>query len=252
MKITVFGLGEAGSLIAADLAARGAEVDAFDPAEVPTPAGVRRHEDAIAAVPGADLVLAITASDDSRAAMSQAWNAIPGNAIYADLSTSSPQLKLELAGVAAERDTAFADVALMAPVPGRGLATPALASGTGAEGLAAAFNPLGGRVEVIGGGAGAAVARKLTRSVVTKGLAALVSESMAAAEAAGEGEWAWRHVVDLLTSTDEDFVRRLIEGTQIHTERRLVEMEAVRDYLLELGVPADMTTGTIEQLRRAV
>ena len=39
-RICVFGLGEAGSLIAADLAAAGVEVHGYDPAGVATPPGV--------------------------------------------------------------------------------------------------------------------------------------------------------------------------------------------------------------------
>lgn len=252
MKITVFGLGEAGSSIAADLAASGVVIEAFDPADVPTPRDVRRHGDPAAAVSGTNVVLALTAAADSEVAMTQAWEAIPDDAIYADLATSGPQLKRKLAGVAAERGSAFADVALMAPVPGNGLSTPALASGTGARDLARVVNPLGGRIEVVGSEAGMAAGRKLIRSVVTKGMAGLMREAMAAAEVIGDQEWAWRHFVELLESTDESAMRRLMEGTEIHARRRLAEMEAARELLAALGVPADMTSGTVEHLRRAL
>lgn len=252
MRVTVFGLGEAGSLIAADLAAGGVEVDGYDPADVATPEGVRRYGDPLSAVIDPDLVLSIAASADSRRVMAQAWDAIVDDVVYVDMATSSPGLKRELAGVAAERDVPFVDVALMAPVPGRGLSTPALASGSGAARLAEALNPLGGRIEVIGDEAGAAAARKLTRSVVTKGLAGVIRESITVARAAGDENWAWQHIVDLMGSADETFIRRLTEGTDIHAGRRLTEMEAARDYLEDLGVPSDMTTGTIEHLRRAL
>lgn len=250
-RVTVFGLGEAGSLIAADLARAGADVHGYDPADVPEPPGVGIYEDPATAADGAELVLSITAAADSRGAMSQAWERIQPGCVYADLATSSPGLKHELAARAAERGVPFVDVALMAPVPGRGLSTPALASGVAASSFAEFINGLGGRVEALDADAGAAAARKLTRSVVTKGLAALVRESMAAARASGDEEWAWAHIVDLLETTDAAFVERLIEGTDRHTERRLEEMEAVAAYLVELGVPADMTQGTIAHLRRA-
>lgn len=252
MKITVFGLGEAGSSIAEDLAVAGVEVEGFDPADVATPNGIRRHDDPVSAVSGADLVLAITASADSERAMAQAWESIPDDAIYADMATSAPQRKQRLAGVAAERGSPFADAALMAPIAGNGLSTPTLASGTGAAGLAEALNPLGGNIEVIGPDAGVAAARKLMRSVVTKGLAGLVREAMTAAEATGDAAWAWQHLVDLVESADETSMRRLVDGTELHAKRRIAEMEAARDYLFGLGVPFDMTTGTIEHLRRVL
>lgn len=250
MRVTVLGLGEAGSLIAADLVRVGAEVHGFDPADVATPEGVHRHNFPTSAVAGAELVMAITAAADAKEAMAQAWEVIGPETVYADMATSSPKLKQELAAIAAEAGVPFVDVALMAPVPGRGLSTPALASGPGAEIMAAALNPLGARVDAIGGDPGAAQARKLTRSVVAKGLAGLVREAMAAATAADDEGWAWGHIVELLESTDEAFISRLIEGTELHVERRLAEMESALAYLNDLGVPADMTAGTIEHLRR--
>jgi len=251
MRVTVFGLGEAGSPIAADLARVGVEVHGFDPADVVTPEGVHRHDLPQSAVAGAELVLAITAAADAKAAMAQAWELIGPEVVYADLATSSPQLKLELAGIAAERGVTFADVALMAPVAGQGLSTPALVSGPGAEIMAAALNPLGARLQTIDDAPGSAQARKLIRSVVTKGLAGLVREAMAAARATGDEEWAWSHIVELLESTDEAFIGRLIAGTDVHAERRLAEMEAAAQYLTDLDVPAEMTRAVIAHLRRA-
>lgn len=251
MRITVFGLGEAGSLIAADLARVGVEVHGFDPADVPTPEGVHRHQLPTSAVAGAELVAAVTAAADSKEAMAQAWELIGPETVYADLATSSPTLKVELAGIAAEAGVPFVDVALMAPVPGNGLSTPALASGPGAQIMAAVLNPLGARLDPIEGGPGAAQARKLTRSVVTKGLSSVVREAMAAARAAGDEEWAWSHVVGLIESADAEFLERLISGTELHAKRRLAEMEAAVAYLSELGVPADMTRATVDHIRRA-
>jgi 3-hydroxyisobutyrate dehydrogenase-like beta-hydroxyacid dehydrogenase len=184
--------------------------------------------------------------------MDQAWEVIVPETVYADLATSSPTLKRDLAARAGRGAVAFADVALMAPVPGRGLATPALACGDGAARFAEVMNPLGGRIEVIAGEAGDAAARKLIRSVVTKGLTALIIESMEAASAAGEEDWAWDHIVETLTATDEAFIDRLLEGTGAHAERRLAEMEATGEFLEHLGVPGDMTAGTIAHLRRAL
>jgi 3-hydroxyisobutyrate dehydrogenase-like beta-hydroxyacid dehydrogenase len=250
MLITVFGLGEAGSLIASDLADAGVDVQGFDPAGVPTPRGVTRHEVPATAVKGSRLVIAATAAADAQRAIAQAWDEMRRGTIYADLSTAPPRLKLDLGDTAALRGLPFADVALMAPVPGNGLATPSLASGPGAEAYAGIVGERGGVIEVIGDRPGDAAARKLLRSVVTKGLAALVIESLEAAGAHGEMEWAWEHVAGLIASADESFVRRLISGTPHHVDRRLVEMESARAFLQDLGVGPNMTSATVESLRR--
>jgi 3-hydroxyisobutyrate dehydrogenase-like beta-hydroxyacid dehydrogenase len=250
-RIAVFGLGEAGGCIAADLVDRGAQVHAFDPASRPTPAGVTRHEAPSTAVQHAVAVLAVTAAADAETAVLQALDAIPVSAVYADLSTASAEHKRRLARLADRRSLAFADVALMSTVKGSGLATPQLASGSGAAGYAALVRELGAQVEVIGEQPGDAATRKLLRSVVTKGLAALLIEVMRAATEAGLAGWAWDHLTSELTTLDEAFLRRLVEGTAPHAERRQHEMEAVSQLLTDLGVEPRMTNAIVDSLRAA-
>ena len=250
MRIALFGLGEAGAAIGTDLAAVGAEVHGYDPAEVATPAGVRRHSDATSAVADCHLVLAVTAAADAPTALKQALDAIPSGAVYADLATSAAGLKQRLAADAAAAGLLFADVALMSPVPGKGLGTPALASGPGAGAFVGMMAPLGMPVELAGETAGDAATRKLLRSVVMKGLAALVAESMQAAHAAGFADETWTNIVGQITAADEGLIRRLVDGTGPHAVRRLHEMEASADMLDELGVEPVMTRSTVESLRR--
>lgn len=250
MRLTVFGLGEAGSLIAADLAAAGAEVRGYDPADVSTPRGVERHDEPASAVEGSRFVLAITAAADAQKAIAQAWNAMRRGTVYADLSTAPPGLKVDLADTAAIRGLSFVDVALMGTVPGNGLATPALASGPGAVSYAETMNGLGGDVEVIGEDPGEAAARKLLRSVITKGLTSLMIESLEAGERHGTSEWLWPYLVDQLSSIDEPFLRRLLEGTPKHIDRRIVEMESAETFLISLEVEPLMTRATTEALRK--
>jgi 3-hydroxyisobutyrate dehydrogenase len=249
-RVCVFGLGEAGSLIAGDLAAAGVEVHGYDPAEVGTPPGVVRQADARTAVRGAEVVLAVTAAAEAPGALGQALHDIPAGAVYADLATASAGLKRQLAATAAGAGLGFTDVALMAPVPGNGLRTPALASGPASAAFVAALVPLGMPVEDAGGEPGLAATRKLLRSVVMKGLAALIIESLEAAEAAGLTAETWDTVVAQLTEADEALVRRLVAGTGRHAARRTHEMEATVDLLAELGVEPTMTRATATQLRR--
>ena len=250
MRVTVFGLGEAGSLYAADLVAAGAEVHGYDPAPVATPDGVVRHDDPVAAVSGADVVLALTAAADAPTGMTQAIDAIPHAAIYADCSTASAGLKRQLAATATEAGLAFVDVALMSPVPRRGLRTPALASGSGAARFVEVMVPLGMTVADDGPEAGRAAARKLLRSVVMKGFAALIIEAIDAARSAGLEDETWQNLVGQFTDADEAFMRRMVDGTAPHALRRLHEMEAAAELLGELGVDPVMTRGTVESLRR--
>lgn len=252
LDVAVFGLGEAGGEIAAGLAAAGAAVAGYDPADVPDPAGVARVPYPTEAVAGVDMVLAVTASADAPAAMAQALDAIPAGAVYADLATASAGIKRDLAQTAAGRGLDFADVALMSTVPGKGLRTPVLVSGSGAVRYGELLAPAELPLEVLGDEPGLAATRKLLRSVVLKGFAALVIESLRAAEAAGLAEETWANLVDQFTAVDGEFLTRMVLGTDTHALRRLHEMEATTELLQDLGVDPVMTTGTVESLRRAV
>jgi 3-hydroxyisobutyrate dehydrogenase-like beta-hydroxyacid dehydrogenase len=248
--ITVFGLGEAGSLIAADLAAAGADVRGYDPADVPTPAGVERFDDPRQAVRKARLVMAITAAADAQAAIAQAWDVIGRGTIYADLSTAPPSLKEDLNDTATLRGLSFADVALMSTVPGKGVSTPSYASGSGAAAYADLVNPLGASVEVLGDEPGRAAQRKLLRSVFVKGMTSTLIEAMEAAEAAGESEWFWEHIAATIADADEQLLDRLVAATGTHAERRRKEMEAAAQLLEILEVDPIMTRAAAERLRR--
>ncbi len=249
-RVAVFGLGEAGSLIAADLAAAGVPVTGYDPANVGTPAGVDRVDAPREAVGGADFVLGITAAADAVTALEQALDAIAPGTVYADLSTAAPSLKQRLDDIARTAKLGFVDVALLAPVPGKGLRTPAGIAGSGSRAFGDAFGALGMPVDVVGEHAGDAALRKLLRSVMMKGLAALLIEAMRAGHAAGVGDWLWRNMADQLTRADGALLARLVAGTKPHARRRLQEMEAAGELLDDLGVDPVMTRSTIESLRR--
>lgn len=248
-RIAIFGLGEAGSLIACDLAAAGADVHGFDPAAVATPQGVTRHDQPEDAVSGASIVMAITAAADAQTAIAQAWDRIKRGTLYADLSTAPASLKEDLNDTATLRGLAFADVALMGTVPGHRIATPALAAGSGAERYAAAINALGGCVEVVSDQAGDAATRKLLRSVFVKGLAGVLIEALRGADAAGQGDWLRTHLVAIIEDADEALLRRLVAGTARHAVRRTDEMVHAATLLRQLGIEPLMTDATAATLR---
>ena len=172
----------------------------------------------------------------------EALPALAADALYADLNTAAPALKRELAVLAGNR---FADVALLGPVPAKGIATPALASGPGAQEFAAALAPLGMPVTVVSDQAGDAAAMKLVRSVFMKGLAASAMESVAAAEAAGHGDWLKDEIAAVI---GRPLLDRLLEGSRAHAARRVDEMEAAAELLVEFGVEPRIARASAELL----
>lgn len=246
--VAVLGLGEAGGAIARDLVAAGAAVRAYDPA-VPAPDGTVAATGEADAAAGSDLVLSVNSAHDAAAAL-RAGIPGAGGAVWAEMNTASPGLKRELAATAAAAGVRFADIAIMAPVPGRGLSTPMLASGDAAADAAAILTGLGASVEVMDAGAGAAATRKLLRSVFFKGLAASVVEALEAARAAGCEDWLRANIVEELVAAGEPTVDRLVAGTHRHAVRRAAEMAAAADMLVELDVPPTMAAASRDLLRR--
>ena len=227
--VAVLGLGEAGGRIAADLVAAGAEVRGFDPAPLEVE-GIERAPDTASAVAGCELVLSIASASAARRVAEAALPALAPGAVYADLNTAGPPLKRELGELVGDR---FADVALIAPVPARGLATPTLASGPAAQTFAELVVPLGMPVDVVSAQPGDAAALKLLRSVFMKGLAAAALESMAAAEAAGHADWLEGQLAGVIGA---GLLERLLEGSRVHAARRVDEMDAACELLVSLGV----------------
>lgn len=235
-RVAVLGLGEAGGRIARDLREAGAEVSGFDPAV----AG--GAPDVAGAVEGADVVLSLNSAAVARRVAESALSAL-GDALYADLNTSAPALKRSLAELVGPQ---LVDVALLGPVPSRGLATPALAAGPRAAEFAALLAPLGMPVEVVSDVVGAAAQRKLLRSVFMKGVATAAVESLAAAERAGERAWLHDELVEVI---DAQLLDRFVEGSHTHAVRRTEEMEAAADLLRELGVEPHMAAASAAVLK---
>jgi 3-hydroxyisobutyrate dehydrogenase-like beta-hydroxyacid dehydrogenase len=249
--VGVLGLGEAGSAIAADLVAAGAVVRGFDPLGPAraVPGSIACSGDADAAR-GCALVISLTCAHEAQDALSAALPGLSPGAIYADLNTASSGLKVALAERAAAAGVAFADVALLSPVPGHGLRTPMLASGPGAQDYARIARGLGASVEVLAGPPGAAAARKLVRSVFYKGMAAAVVEALRAAEAAGCEDWLRDNIRHELATASAATVDRLEQGSVQHAVRRTDEMAAAAGLLRELGVPPRVAEASEQWLRQ--
>jgi 3-hydroxyisobutyrate dehydrogenase-like beta-hydroxyacid dehydrogenase len=252
--VAILGLGEAGSLIAADLVAAGALVRGFDPAvrAADVDARITECEGEADACRGAAVVLSLTCAHEAENALAEALRGIASPAIYADLNTASSGLKARLADRAAAAGIEFADVAIMSPVPAGGLRTPMLACGPAAARFERILGDLGGRVEVLAGPPGTAAARKLVRSVYYKGLAAAVIEALRAARAAGCEDWLRENIRQELASASRLTVDRLEDGSVRHARRRADEMTAAADLLTELGVAPRIAEASAHWLRQLV
>jgi 3-hydroxyisobutyrate dehydrogenase-like beta-hydroxyacid dehydrogenase len=246
--VTVLGLGEAGSAIARDLLDAGARVRGFDPFQ-PAPEGVEASVNASAAVASADVVLSINSATVALEVAETVAPVLDRTALFADLNTAAPALKRALAEVVGGKGVRFADVALLRGVPGLGIRTPSLVSGTGAEEFAATFRSFGMPVTEVGTEAGEAAARKLARSVFMKGIAAALGEALAAGERLGCEDWLRTDIAATMEGADARLLDRLVEGSRVHAVRRVEEMASAVSMLEELEVEPRIAAASEAWLR---
>jgi 3-hydroxyisobutyrate dehydrogenase-like beta-hydroxyacid dehydrogenase len=252
VSVAVLGLGEAGAAIAGDLMKAGARVVGFDP-RTDVAEGVPRAGSPEEAVSGAELVLSVNSGDAALPAARSVAGSLGQGRLFADLNSAGAPLKRELAAVIEPSGALFADVALMATVPGRGVRTPALVSGSGAELFAERMGPLGMPVQVVGPEPGQAAVRKLLRSVFMKGLAAAAIEALSAAAAAGCEDWLREEIAAELTSADAARLERLETGSRKHAARRVHEVRDASALLRELGIEprvSEAAAGWLAQLQQ--
>ena len=255
--IGFIGFGEAGVSIASGLRSAGIQqLFAFDIASESSDRGPLIHDRAAASgttlVPSsaeltaqARLLLSTVTSSQALAAARQAAPALDSGHTYADLNSVSPALKREIAAVIGATGAGFVEAAVMAPVTPYGHRVPMLLGGDAAPGFVETLAPFGMRLQVLAGDVGTAAAVKMCRSIVVKGLEALLCECVLGASQYGADE----HV---FASLDESFPgiewRKLADYTigriVVHGERRAREMEEVSETLRAIGVDPIMAEAT--------
>jgi len=258
-RIAVIGFGEAGRILAAGWAASGRfDVSAWDILMHDTVArdgmlaaaqerNVAMATSHAAAIRGAGIIVsAVTANSATDVARDAAPSLLPGQ-IFADINSVSPATKKVNAKVIEQADGVYVDVAVMAPVPPYGLAVPMLLGGAGAEAFASRMQGMGMRLDVVGSEVGAASAIKMCRSVMVKGIEALVVECCLGARRYGVEE-------RVLASLDETFAKLrltdradyLVSRVVVHGRRRAAEMREVAATLDEANVTPRMARATAE------
>lgn len=247
MIIAILGIGEAGGLLARDLVAKNVQVRGWDPLPRNLPANLGFAISNSAAASGAEVVLSVNwASAALEVALEVAPVLQPGQ-LYADLNTSAPQLKREIAPIIEKTGALFVDAALMDPVPPKGLGTQVLASGSGAEMFAEKMGPLGMPITLVDGEAGIAATHKLVRSILYKGVAAVIMECLDAADALNMREYARTQMLKIIS--DEAMIDRFVSGSIKHARRRVHEMEAVVEMLNSVGVSAFTSQAALMKLQ---
>ena len=166
--------------------------------------------------------------------------------VYADLNSVSPALKRQIASVIDASGAKFVEVAVMAPVAPYGHKVPMLAGGPAARAFAERMAPLGTRIEVLDGATiGAAAAVKMCRSIIVKGLEALMCECVLGASQYDADELVFKSLKESFPGIDwKKLADYMVGRVAVHGERRAREMEEVSETLRAIGIEPIMAEAT--------
>jgi 3-hydroxyisobutyrate dehydrogenase-like beta-hydroxyacid dehydrogenase len=259
MTIALIGYGEVGRILAEDLRARGVAVRAYDLKldkadsaqllrEHAAAHGVELAASAAAAARGATLVIsAVTASQAVPVATAVA-PALAAQAFFLDFNSASPGAKIRAAEAVHAAAGRYVEGAVMTSVPPYRSRVPLLLGGPHAEALKPLLDQLGFAPKVHSPQLGLASATKMCRSVMIKGLEAMVIESFTTARAHGVEDAVIASLQETFPGIDWEaqaayFFQRVIE----HGRRRSEEVREVAVTVREAGLEPFSAAGTADR-----
>ena len=195
-----------------------------------------------------DLIIsAVTASNTLAVAQEAAQVVRPGS-VFLDLNSASPGTKQQAAAVIDGRGSDYVEAGVMTSVPPYGVRTPMLLGGAQAAALAQLLTGWGMDAKAVSDQLGVASAIKMCRSVMIKGLEALVIESYSTARKYGVEAYVLPTLQETFPSIDWEqqgayFFSRVVQ----HGKRRAEEMREAANTVLEAGFDPWMATATADK-----
>jgi 3-hydroxyisobutyrate dehydrogenase-like beta-hydroxyacid dehydrogenase len=250
--IGIIGLGEVGRTFAQGLQPKVDAIYAWDtnPAQLQACNSLHIHACASSAevCAKADLIIsAVTASSTLAVALDLAETLKPGQ-LFLDVNSASPGTKQQCSKVVEAQGAHYVEAGVMTSVPPYGIQVPMLLGGRQAQALAQVLTAWTMDAKAISTEIGVASAIKMSRSIMIKGLEALVIESFTNARKYGVE----KEVIATLEETFPDldwhkqaayFYSRVVQ----HGKRRAEEMREAANTVSETGIEPIMTAAIAQK-----
>jgi 3-hydroxyisobutyrate dehydrogenase-like beta-hydroxyacid dehydrogenase len=260
--IGFIGFGEAGWSFSSGLrkANPNLRITAYD-IRFPTDEGMRDRAAALgviavdavdASIAEPDMVLSFVVAKASVEVAEASAVVMHAGQFYVDCNSTSPQMKQRVEAALADCPAGMVDSAVMSGLPGNRHKVPMNLSGLDAEEVAGLLNALGCVCDPMGEVVGAASALKMMRSVMMKGIDALLLECIQGARHYGAAEAALASLADSYPCID--WVARApksLSRASEHAVRRASEMREVSDTLRAVGVEPMMAEATSRRIALA-
>ncbi|MBZ0147164.1 MAG: DUF1932 domain-containing protein [Pseudorhodoplanes sp.] len=261
--IAFIGFGEVGKRFSRDLIANegvnivGYDILLDDPARRPAmedaarAIGVTCATSANAACRGADIVISAVTADKTEAVAADTARFLTAGQIYLDVNSASPSTKTRAAAAVNKSGASYIEAAVMAAVLQPGIRVPILAGGPAAQEAAQRLNALGMNLTPVAREYGRASAIKLCRSIMIKGIEALMVDCARATR-----HWnVEREVFASLTETFPsigwpELADAMAERVATHGVRRAAEMREAAEMLAEMGLESELARAVADAQER--
>jgi 3-hydroxyisobutyrate dehydrogenase-like beta-hydroxyacid dehydrogenase len=257
--IGLVGYGEVGRILAEDLRERDVRIVAYDiklgsdPAGQPLREHASRYGVALMASHAdlagqADLIVSAVTASQAVSVAEACAGTVKNRAWFLDFNSASPGAKQRAAALIDGGGGRYVEGAVMTSVPPHRLRVPLLLGGSGAGELAPRLVQLGFAARVASEKLGVASAVKMCRSVMIKGLEAMVIEGFTTARAYGVENEVLTSLKETFPGIDWErqgayFFQRVIE----HGRRRSEEVREVAQTVREIGLEPWSARGTAER-----
>ena len=169
--------------------------------------------------------------------------------LYADMNSASPMVKQAVQRIIEGAGAGFTEAAVMAAIPPNRHKSPLLLAGASAQAFEDAVKPIGMVTEVMGTEVGKASATKMFRSIIMKGIEALLLECLVAAGRYGVDAKVLESVNASIPGLDWRKQADYFAGrTAVHGVRRAHEMEEVAQTLDAMGIDPIMAGAAAKRI----
>jgi 3-hydroxyisobutyrate dehydrogenase-like beta-hydroxyacid dehydrogenase len=257
-RVGLVGYGEVGRILAEDLRERGVAVVAYDiklatPAEQPLRRHAGQHGVILASThhqlaSQADFIVSAVTASQTVAVAESCAAAVRRDAFFLDFNSASPGAKIAAADRVGAAGGRYVEAAVMTAIAPYRIRVPLLLGGPAAPALQPLLMTLGFEAVVASETFGVASATKMCRSVIVKGLEAMVVESFTAARAYGVEDQVLASLAETFPGIDWEkqggyFFQRVIQ----HGRRRAEEMREAARTVQEAGLEPWSAAGTAER-----
>jgi 3-hydroxyisobutyrate dehydrogenase-like beta-hydroxyacid dehydrogenase len=259
LHLAFIGFGELGQRFTRDLVTeRGVTIAAFDKLftdpkrgtasrDAASALGVRAAMSAREAAERADVVFSAVTADQTLSVARQAATFLTCGQVFLDVNSASPDSKITAARGFDGKGVHYVEGAVMAAVKHPGITVEILAGGPRSEDVAKTLNAVGMNLKPVAKAYGKASAIKLCRSIMIKGIEALMVDCAAATKHFGVEREVYGSLAATFPSIDwPALAADMGERVATHGVRRAAEMREAAAMMKDIGLVPDLAAAVAQ------